>query len=208
MISNFLLRQRSWSFHRMRPLLHQSQLQCLFSSSSSSTNDDNNQNSFPHPNIRAENPFDILGVHKTATYQQVKRRFVELALEHHPDKAKGSDAKQQNQEYFVKFRQAFEALRQGQDGSVVREEWGNDACTWTSDEEFNAWFYEETGHSDIMFQMDMTKRKQVIDVVNNQAQGGLDRGGMWEMARKMAEQEEILKHQKQKFKKGDVKIEG
>ena len=36
---------------------------------------------------------------------------------------------------------------------------------------------------------------------NAQAQGGLDRGGIWEMARRMAEEEEILKENKNKIKR-------
>jgi hypothetical protein len=134
-----------------------------------------------------------LGIHKSATYQQVKRRFVELALEHHPDKVESSKDKHKNKEHFIKFRQAFEALKEGQDGMVFMRE--KEEHLWTSDEEFNAWFYEETGHSDVMFRMDMKTRKEVIDVVNSQSQGGLDRGGMWEMARKMADQEKMLKDQ-------------
>jgi hypothetical protein len=35
----------------------------------------------------------------------------------------------------------------------------------------------------------------------------LDRGGMWEMARKMAEQEEMLKDQKRKFKNPTIGLE-
>ncbi|KAL3926429.1 MAG: hypothetical protein SGARI_005613 [Bacillariaceae sp.] len=54
--------------------------------------------------------------------------------------------------------------------------------------------------------MDIQTRKEVIDM-SSQAQGGLDRGGMWEMARKMAEQEEMLKDQKRKFKKGAIGLE-
>ena len=70
-----------------------------------------------------------------------------------------------------------------------------------SDEEFNAWYYEEIGHTDLMFRMDMKTRKEVIDVANQQAQGGLDRGGMWEMARRMAEEDSILKDSKNRFKR-------
>ena len=69
-----------------------------------------------------------------------------------------------------------------------------------TDDEFHAWFYEETGHNDIQFRMDLSTRKKVIKVANSQSQGGLDRGGMWEMARAMEEQEKILKNEKGGFK--------
>jgi hypothetical protein len=83
-------------------------------------------------------------------------------------------------------------------GNVTQVDEGE--STW-SDEEFNAWYHEETGHSDLMFRMDMKTRREVIDVVNEQAQGGLDRGGMWEMARKMAEEERFLKENKNKIER-------
>jgi DnaJ domain len=149
-----------------------------------------------------------LGIHKTATYQEVKRRFVELALKHHPDKVDDGN-KQKNMEQFVKFRQAFEALREDGNGmTTTNDDDISSSSMWSSDEEFNAWFYEQTGHADIMFSMDMKTRKEVIDVVHSHAQGGLDRGGMWEMARTMAEQQELLKQQKQKFQKTALGLPG
>lgn len=151
--------------------------------------------------IRCDNPFEILGVSKTATYTEVKQRFLELALKHHPDHAtnkKGGDAISNcRSDDFIRFRQAFESLKEVMDGTATQVE---GVPAW-SDEEFNAWYYEETGHADLMFRMDMKTRKEVIDVANQQAQGGLDRGGMWEMARRMAEEELILKDSKNRFKR-------
>jgi hypothetical protein len=175
-------------------------------------------------NVRAESPFEILGVDQTATYQEVKRRFVELALQHHPDTTNTvknnndninddcsyQDDKHKSMEQFIRFRKAFEALKEDVNGIVSTRRHDDDSdesLLWSSDEEFNAWFYEETGHADIMFRMDMQTRKEVINVVQSQAQGGLDRGGMWEMARKMAEQEEMLKGQKHKYPKTFVRLE-
>ncbi|KAG7363221.1 chaperone protein DnaJ [Nitzschia inconspicua] len=219
--------KRSWRHCQLSvaPLERtQQQRYRLFAAGSNSSTHDNNNNAsnnnnnnhqhrrrtFPHHTVRAENPFEILGIQNTATYQQVKRRFVELALQHHPDKVKDDDDKEQNMEKFVRFRQAFEALRDDGNGMATTRDNSKDdeSSLWSSDEEFNAWFYEETGHSDIMFRMDISTRKEVIDVVHNQAQGGLDRGGMWEMARKMAEQEELLKDKKRNFKKTPLGLEG
>lgn len=58
------------------------------------------------------------------------------------------------------------------------------------DSSFNDWFYQETGTS-LSFYMDSATRKEVADVVtSNMSPGGLDRGGMWEMARMIAREEE------------------
>jgi DnaJ-class molecular chaperone len=200
--------------HRLQGSIEQ-QRAFSFSRGAGGDGSENHQNSSssnrrPFPNrIRSENPYEILGIQKNATYDEARRRFVELALRHHPDTSVSStdDDKDKSMKDFIRFRQAFEALREGKDGMIYTRGEEDESSLWSSDEEFNAWFYEETGHADIMFCMDIKTRKEVIDVVNNQAQGGLDRGGMWEMARKMAEQEEMLKHQKRRFKNATVGLE-
>ena len=173
------------------------------------------QTTWRKSDIHGENPFDILGIPKASTYQNVKRRFIELALKHHPDVSTHEDDRTaaadgeknprdddatsrrrdaKSAEEFIRLRQAFEAIRENADGTARLALDGDDDSThsWRTEEEFQAWFYEETGHQDVMFKMDFQMRKEVIDVANSQSQGGLDKGGMWEMARAMAEQEKSL----------------
>jgi DnaJ domain len=139
-----------------------------------------------YPSISDDSPFEILGIPKTSSYQEVKCRFVELALANHPDHSKdGSSAD------FIRFRRAFECIKKNHDGCAT-ESGGENSVGWT-DEEFQAWFYEEIGHHDVLFRIDLASRKEIIDIANTQSQGGLDRGGMWEMARAMAEQERNLR---------------
>lgn len=149
-----------------------------------------------YPTIHETNPFDILGIPKVATYREVKRRFVELALQHHPDLNANGDSTE-----FLRFRQAFEMIRESQDGTAQICNSGEDKgyTSWSSDQEFLAWFHEETGHQDVLFRMDLATRREVIDMAKSQSQGGLDRGGMWEMARAMAEQEESLRKTKKDY---------
>lgn len=163
---------------------------------------------FPPQKIHKENPFEILGISKTSTYEAVKRRFLELALETHPDvvhkqqpaddgkKDTSKDSPKRLVEDFVKLRQAFEAIRENSDGTS-RLAGDSEASSW-SDESFQAWFHNETGHSDVMFTMDLQTRKEVAEVASTQAQGGLDKGGMWEMARAMAEQQKNIGNLKKK----------
>lgn len=143
--------------------------------------------------IQEQNPFGILGIPKNSTYQTVKRRFIELALKHHPDTSQRDENdydEKDGAEVFIQLREAFESIRENSDGTARLANSGEDS-SWTNDE-FQAWFYDETGHQDIMFKMDLKTRKDVIDIANHQAQGGLDKGGMWEMARAMAEQAKSL----------------
>lgn len=149
-----------------------------------------------YPKVNENNPFEILGIPRASSYQEVKRRFVELALKHHPDLSSSSEEGDSTE--FVRVRQAFEMIRETEDGSA-RLSCEGEGTGW-SDEEFQAWFHEETGHQDVLFRMDIATRKEVIDIANSQSQGGLDRGGMWEMARSMAEQQESLRKKKGDFK--------
>jgi DnaJ-class molecular chaperone len=160
-----------------------------------------------YPSIQGENPFDILGIPKNSSYEGVKRKFVELAMKTHPDiSSKREDGKEAGSvEDFIRLRQAFEAIHKNSDGTARLVDDGEDS-SW-SDDNFKAWFYEETGHQDVMFAMDLATRKEVMDIAESQSQGGLDKGGMWEMARNMAEQEKSLKNQKQNFTKTSVGVE-
>jgi hypothetical protein len=131
-------------------------------------------------------PYSILGVTEvtgaTVTYKDVKDKFVKLALEHHPDSTGGGSSKQ-----FLKIRQAFESIKQLPDGSCTVGDDEVDQAVW-SDDSLSNWFFEETGQN-ISFRMDFKTRKEVAEVAN-MAQGGLDKGGMWEMARMVAREEE------------------
>lgn len=53
-----------------------------------------------------ENYYDILGVSKTATADQIKGAFRKLALEHHPDRGGGKAA----EEKFKKINEAYQVL--------------------------------------------------------------------------------------------------
>mmetsp|Transcript_8922 Transcript_8922/g.18535 ORF Transcript_8922/g.18535 Transcript_8922/m.18535 type:complete len:226 (+) Transcript_8922:62-739(+) len=151
--------------------------------------------------IRSDNPYEVLGISNSATYAEAKQRFLELALKHHPDHASTDDSSEEaSPDDFIRFRKAFESLKKTMDGNITHLKEGE--SSWT-DEEFIAWYYEETSQSnDLMFKIDMKTRREVIDVVKqSQAQGGLDRGGVWEMARRMAEEEAILLENKNKIKR-------
>jgi hypothetical protein len=55
--------------------------------------------------------------------------------------------------------------------------------------------------------MDLGTRKEVIDIANSMSQVGLDKGGMWEMARNKSEQDKTLQKQKNSHSKASVGLE-
>src|SRR6266496_1236346 len=52
--------------------------------------------------------YDILGVSKSASADEIKRAYRKLAMEHHPDKHGGDDAK------FKELSEAYETLKDPQ----------------------------------------------------------------------------------------------
>ena len=144
-------------------------------------------------------PYAILGINVPSSssesrpkYSLVKASFIERALEHHPDRPGGTV------DQFRRVRQAFESIRELSDGTSQVIGNANDDDTShhdatndiNDDSSFDDWFFQETG-TNLSFYMDSATRKEVADVVaSNMSPGGLDRGGMWEMARMIAREEE------------------
>jgi hypothetical protein len=66
-----------------------------------------------HPDLTSSNPYEILGLHPTATAQQIKVSYRKLALRHHPDKLSPDASIQEREvahESFTKIGHAFEIL--------------------------------------------------------------------------------------------------
>ena len=116
-------------------------------------------------------PFHVLELQKEIPYSHVKKRFLRIAMEHHPDTGNNSD---ESRDIFIAARQAFEAIVEGNDGiAILRSE--SDAHA--EEEDLDAWFRAETGH-DMPF-MDARTMKEVAEMTETVG-GGLDRdGGMW-----------------------------
>jgi hypothetical protein len=91
-------------------------------------------------------------------------------------------------------RSAYETIRAEHEFSAARRRGGSEA-TFPSEspdscsrDALRDWYVHETGGDDLSFGFAMTDatRQEVADVHWTMGQGGLDRGGMWEMARQLA----------------------
>ena len=102
----------------------------------------------------------------------MKRKFLQLALRHHPDTSTDGD-KNSTSDTFVKIREAFEQIKKD---FASRNDDSSSSSSWFTEDEFDAWFYEETGQK-----MDAATRRDVMHVYKN----GLTRteyGPVWEIA--------------------------
>jgi hypothetical protein len=163
-----------------------------FSSASSSSS-----SSSSFSNLLSGNPFVVLGVSNNSSFAVVRRAFVQLALEHHPDRASGST------ENFLRIRQAFEDIQHAQGGNdddddASVESRGRSSSSrrsstpsgWTPDE-LRQWYQDETGEF-LAFSMSECTRQEVIQEYKRMSVGGkAPKGGYWELARQLTERETL-----------------
>eukprot|EP00566_Odontella_aurita_P021248 CAMPEP_0113578118 /NCGR_PEP_ID=MMETSP0015_2-20120614/29285_1 /TAXON_ID=2838 /ORGANISM="Odontella" /LENGTH=217 /DNA_ID=CAMNT_0000481851 /DNA_START=317 /DNA_END=970 /DNA_ORIENTATION=+ /assembly_acc=CAM_ASM_000160 len=133
-------------------------------------------------------PYKTLGIPSESTYAAVKKTFFKIAMAHHPDVVGEEDpaVRERSVELFMRSRKAFEAIVEVDDGmSALREEveLEEKLRAKMSDEEFDAWFLHETGHSNpFQFDLDPATMREVAEMTD-EIGGGLDRdGGMWQLA--------------------------
>lgn len=120
----------------------------------------------PRLRISKNNPYDVLGIPRDSSADTVKRKFLQLAMRHHPDTNRHSDDSlthdssknmaNNTTDTFVKIREAFERIKQDFKNNNSDT---NSSSSWLTEEEFDAWFYEETGQK-----MDATTRREVMHV--------------------------------------------
>lgn len=151
---------------------------CLFSSRSVE------EEFFKIRRRRKEDPFHVLGVPEGTAYTAVKKRFLQLAMQHHPDVRGNSGTAEDaeaSREIFISARKAFEALVEGPGGEAILRI----SQQQQSDQEMNDWFRTETGH-DLPYMDPQTMRE--VAKMTEVSSIGLDRdGGMWTLARMVTE---------------------
>ena len=96
-----------------------------------------------------KDPFKVLKVQRKTPYAQVKRIFLQIAMQHHPDTGRDKSEEDQNvsREIFIAARQAFEMLVEDPEtsGICLRIEL-DDYVPDEQHADMDAWFKEQTGH--------------------------------------------------------------
>lgn len=150
-----------------------------------------------HP-TNAPCPWRTLKIGKDATYKSAKQTFFKIAMQNHPDvlqqRLDASSPSYQNElknatEIFMRARAAFESLVEAPDGLCMKRIEAEAMEEVMSDEQFDAWFLHETGHSNPFGSLGLdAKTMREVAAVTETMGGGLDRdGGMWTLANMVSE---------------------
>jgi hypothetical protein len=132
-------------------------------------------------------PFRTLNIPKDSKYTHAKKSFLKIAMKHHPDTV-GNDCeetKSKSQHIFMQCRKALESLEECPQTGLAILKTEAELKRSMSNEEFDTWFEEETGHqTPFQFDLDPKVMREVASM-HSEMEGshGLDRdGGMWHLA--------------------------
>jgi DnaJ-class molecular chaperone len=114
----------------------------------------------------------------------VKQAFLQAAMRYHPDLSRTATTGDD----FVRIRQAFEQIVNNDDKD--EDDDNTSPANWMEDVDLEPYFRHRTNEF-LTFDMDDQTRKEVIQVYKTMSRGGNDKGGYWEMARQLAEREEV-----------------
>ncbi len=66
-----------------------------------------------YDSVEVENPYTVLGIGRSATNEEVKKRYLELSVKYHPDKVThlGEELKALAHQKFVEVSNAYEEVR-------------------------------------------------------------------------------------------------
>ena len=161
-----------------------------------------------------KNPFKVLGVSPSSSFETVQKRFNELALKYHPDSASssssgaGNSAASADASTFIRIRQAFEYIRKTRFDAARNS--NNDSLSASpnrsrqhhhhhhhkhhhfSERDFLNYFYEQTG-----VRLTPSQRREMIELYRTKTPGYYG-GHSWDIARRLSfEQDSYLARMKE-----------
>jgi hypothetical protein len=125
----------------------------------------------------------------------VKHTFLQAALIYHPDRPNTGNTK-----IFISIRNAFEQIYFNSNNNDTNQSNTNKTRQqkkWTNDNEYNIWFQNEIKSNSqyLHFTINEQQQNELITVHTTLQQGGLDKGGYWEMARYISQQNNIVQEE-------------
>jgi hypothetical protein len=116
---------------------------------------------------------ELLGCDASSGRDDVRDAFYELAKKHHPDR------NPDGLEYFKKLVAAFEDARSGADAAAAAAEDDEFEMTGAAADPLAVFLRVEAERA--------AELRRELTAANALSAGGLDKGGMWELARQVAE---------------------
>jgi curved DNA-binding protein CbpA len=157
---------------------------------------------------KSNNPFSILGVHPSASFDTVQKKFRQLALKFHPDTG-GSDTSSSSSsmstEQFIRIRQAYERIRDGKSAYNPNSETNglrhsrhyqqhHNYSYPRSESAFLQYFFDQTGQ-----RLSSAQRLELIHLHRSRIPGGRYDGPAWSLAQRLAEEQEAYLSRRDHF---------
>lgn len=127
------------------------------------------------------NPFHVLGVPPSSSYQAVQKAFLKLALEYHPDT---SSKDKDTSEHFVRIRKAFENIR---DGTPYSDKGQSEPDLPWTEQDFLNWFCQNTG-----IKMTSVQRRELVHLHRSRIPGAYYGGQMYDLAHRVVYEQDAF----------------
>jgi hypothetical protein len=128
---------------------------------------------------KSSNPFHILGVPPSSSYQAVQKAFLKLALEYHPD-----TSSKDTSEHFVLIRKAFEKIR---DGTPYSDKGHSEPDLPWTEQDFLNWFCQNTG-----IKMTPVQRRELVHLHRSRIPGAYYGGQMYDLAHRVVQEQDAF----------------
>jgi DnaJ-class molecular chaperone len=174
----------------------------------------------------SKNPFKILGVSPTSSFETIQKRFTELSLKYHPDTASHSrqaqaaetttqqshKKKNVDASHFIRIRQAFEYIRKTRFNATTQKKGANSSNNHFSssfeqqqqyhhhrfsERNFLNYFYEQTG-----VRLTSSQRREMIELYRNRTPGYYG-GHSWDIARRLSFEQDSYLARMQEYQQHD-----
>mmetsp|Transcript_4355 Transcript_4355/g.10206 ORF Transcript_4355/g.10206 Transcript_4355/m.10206 type:complete len:235 (+) Transcript_4355:181-885(+) len=157
------------------------------------------------------NPFRVLGLPPNASFETVKKTFIKLAMQYHPDTATASssssssdETSDESSEKFLAIRAAFEQIRHEHDRRQLKPSRYNGGAEDDDDngelehteEDFLDWFHDLTG-----VRLTSDQRREMVHIYWKQHKRNGDRdshGHSWDLARRLVSLQDVFLRNRRK----------
>jgi len=86
-----------------------------------------------------KDPYNVLGVHRGATEEQIKKAYRDLVKKYHPDKYKNNPLEDLAKEKMQEINEAYDLIQQGRANNSSNTGYTNSANNGTQNQDWQEW---------------------------------------------------------------------